>query len=66
MSETALVIIVLLVIYWLFRPNSGNYHLAEKEQEIEDMAHDICRNNRNISYSEAYQMAVEKYKRKQR
>lgn len=59
MSETALIIIVLLVIYWLFRPNSGNYHL-------EDMAHDICRNNRNISYSEAYQMAVEKYKRKQR
>ena len=41
MSETALIIIVLLVIYWLFRPNSWNYHLAEKEQEIEDMAHDI-------------------------
>ena len=59
MSETALIIIVLLVIYWLFRPNSGNYHLAEKEQEIEDMAHDICRNNRNISYSEAYQNYLE-------
>lgn len=35
MSEIALVIIVLLVIYWIFRPNSGNYHLRDKEQEIE-------------------------------
>lgn len=31
MSEIALVIIVLLVIYWIFRPNSGNYHLRDKE-----------------------------------
>ena len=37
MSEIALVIIVLLVIYWIFRPNSGNYHLRDKEQEIEDL-----------------------------
>lgn len=41
MSEIALVIIVLLVIYWIFRPNSGNYHLRDKEQEIEDLAQDI-------------------------
>ncbi len=46
MSEIALVIIVLLVIYWIFRPNSGNYHLRDKEQEIEDLAQDIWRNNR--------------------
>ena len=36
MSEIALVITILLVIYWIFRPNSGNYHLRDKEQEIED------------------------------
>ena len=41
MSEIALVIIVLLVIYWIFRPNSGNYYLRDKEQEIEDLAQDI-------------------------
>ena len=61
MSETALVITILLVIYWIFRPNSGNYHLRDKEQEIEDLAQDIWRNNRGISYSEAYQRAVEQY-----
>lgn len=55
MSEIALVITVLLVIYWIFRPNSGNYHLRDKEQEIEDLAQDIWRNNKDISYSEAYQ-----------
>lgn len=26
MGKIALVITVLLVIYWIFRPNSGNYH----------------------------------------
>ena len=57
MSEIALVITMLLVIYWIFRPNSGNYHLRDKEQEIEDLAQDIWRNNRGISYSEAYQRA---------
>jgi hypothetical protein len=61
MSETALVITVLLVIYWIFKPNSGNYHLREKEQEIEDLAQDIWRNNRGISYSEAYERAIEQY-----
>lgn len=61
MNETALVITVLLVIYWIFRPNSGNYHLRDREQEIEDLAQDIWRNNRGISYSEAYQRAIEKY-----
>lgn len=61
MSEIALVITILLVIYWIFRPNSGNYHLRDKEQEIEDLAQDIWRNNRGISYSEAYQRAVEQY-----
>ena len=49
MSEIALVIIVLLVIYWIFRPNSGNYHLRDKEQEIEDLAQDIWRNNMGSS-----------------
>ena len=61
MSEIALVIIVLLVIYWIFRPNSGNYHLRDKEQEIEDLAQDIWRNNRGISYSVAFQRAREQY-----
>ena len=61
MSEIALVITVLLVIYWIFRPNSGNCHLRDKEQEIKDLAQDICRNNRGISYSEAYQRAIEQY-----
>lgn len=61
MSEMALVITVLLVIYWIFRPNSGNYHLRDKEQEIEDLAQDIWRNNKGISYSEAYQRAIEQY-----
>lgn len=50
MSEIALVITILLVIYWIFRPNSGNYYLRDKEQEIEDLAQDIWRNNRGISY----------------
>ena len=59
--QQTLVIIVLLVIYWIFRPNSGNYHLRDKEQEIEDLAQDIWRNNRGISYSEAYQRAIEQY-----
>ncbi len=49
MSEIALVITILLVIYWIFRPNSGNYYLRDKEQEIEDLAQDIWRNNRGIS-----------------
>ena len=49
MSEIAVVIIVLLVIYWIFRPNSGNYHLRDKEQEIEDLAQDIWRNNMGSS-----------------
>lgn len=61
MSEIALVITVLLVIYWIFRPNSGNCHLQDKEQEIKDLAQDIWRNNRGISYSEAYQRAIEQY-----
>ena len=61
MSGIALVITMLLVIYWIFRPNSGNYHLRDKEQEIEDLAQDIWRNNRGISYSEAYQRAIEQY-----
>lgn len=61
MNEIALVITVLLVIYWIFRPNSGNCHLRDKEQEIEDLAQDIWRNNRGISYSEAYQRAVKQY-----
>lgn len=61
MSEMALVITILLVIYWIFRPNSGNYHLRDKEQEIEDLAQDIWRNNKGISYSEAYQRAIEQY-----
>ena len=61
MSEIALVITILLVIYWIFKPNSGNYHLRDKEQEIEDLTQDIWRNNRGISYSEAYQRAVEQY-----
>ena len=61
MSEIALVITVLLIIYWIFRPNSGNYHLRYKEQEIEDLAQDIWRNNKDISYSEAYQRAIEQY-----
>lgn len=61
MSEIALIITVLLVIYWIFKPNSGNYHLRDKEQEIEDLAQDIWRNNRGISYSEAYQRAIEQY-----
>lgn len=61
MSEIVLVITVLLVIYWIFRPKSGNYHLRDREQEIEDLAQDIWRNNRGISYSEAYQRAIEKY-----
>lgn len=26
MGKIALVTTVLLVIYWIFRPNSGNYH----------------------------------------
>jgi len=61
MSEIALVITILLVIYWIFKPNSGNCHLRDKEQEIEDLAQDIWRNNSGISYSEAYQRAVEQY-----
>lgn len=63
MSEIVLVITVLLVIYWIFRPNSGNYHLRDKEQEIEDLAQNIWRNNRGISYSEAYQRAIEQYQK---
>lgn len=61
MSDIALVITILLVIYWIFKPYSGNYHLRDKEQEIEDLAQDIWRKNRGISYSEAYQRAVEQY-----
>lgn len=61
MSEIALVITILSVIYWIFKPNSGNCHLRDKEQEIEDLAQDIWRNNSGISYSEAYQRTVEQY-----
>lgn len=56
------IIIVLLTIFWVFKPNSGNYHLRDKEQEIEDLAQDIWRDNKDISYSEAYQRAIEQYK----
>lgn len=45
--------------YWTFKPNLGNFHLRDEEQEIKDLAQDIWRNNRGLSYSEAYQRAIE-------
>lgn len=41
MSDLALVITELLVIYCIFRQNSSNYHLRDREQEIEHLAQDI-------------------------
>ena len=63
MSETALVITVLLVIYWIFRPYSDNYHLRDEEREIEDLAQEIKRNNRALPYSEAYERAIKQYQK---
>lgn len=62
MSEMAYVIIIILI--WVFRHYSGNYHLREKEQEIENLAQDM-ENNKAISYSETYQRVIEQYKETQ-
>lgn len=61
MSEIALIITVLLVIIGYLDRIRAIYHLRDKEQETEDLAQDIWRNNRGISYSEAYQGAIEQY-----
>lgn len=64
MEEIAIVLCVLGIIAWLFWPNTGNDHLSKREQKIEYLAHDIMHRNKNISYSEAYQEAVDKLNKK--
>ena len=60
MSDLAIIIAVVIFVIWIFRPNSGNKHLQEREQEIEDLAREIMYRKPNISYSEAYKEAINK------
>lgn len=59
MDDLTTIIVILIFLFWVFRPNSGNNHLQQREQEIEELARDIMERNANITYPEAYQEAIE-------
>ncbi len=60
MGEVATFVVVALVLLWIFRPGSGNMHLQERDQETEDLAREIMYRNPNMTYSEAYQQAIDR------
>lgn len=60
MGEVATFVVVALVLLWIFRPGSGNMHLQERDQETEDLTREIMYRNPNMTYSEAYQQAVDR------